>query len=84
MIQRLTNRQIINTVEKYFFYKSKLNAHQDALKWELMTSGETEKASELQTMIDDDKKQIGQFLDLEVWWNYKTFINAKNTPKTRT
>ena len=66
MIQRITNRQIINTVEKYFAKKSKLNAHQDALRWELMTSGETEKASELQTMIDDDKKQIGQFLDLEV------------------
>ena len=66
MIQRLTNRQIINSVEQYFAYKSKLNAHQDALRWELLSCGETEKARELQTMIDDDKKQIGQFLDLEV------------------
>ena len=66
MIQRLTNRQIINTVEKYLVYKSKLKAHQNALRWELLSSGKTEKASELQTMIDDDKKQIGQFLDMEV------------------
>lgn len=66
MIQRITNRQIINVVEQYFAYKSKLNAHRNALKWELLSSGKTEKASELQTMIEDDKKQIGQFLDLEV------------------
>lgn len=66
MIQRLTNRQIINTVEQYFIYKSKLNAHQNELKWELLSSGETERATELQTMIDEDKKQIGQFLDMEV------------------
>lgn len=66
MIQRLTNRQIINVVEQYFAYKSKLNAHQNALKWELLSSGKTEKASELQTMIEDDKKQIGRFLDMEV------------------
>lgn len=66
MIQRITNRQIINVVEQYFAYKSKLNAHQNALRWELLSSGETDKASELQTMIEEDKKQIGQFLDLEV------------------
>lgn len=66
MIQRLTNRQIINTVEQYFIYKSRLNAHQNALRWELLSSGETERASELQTMIDEDKKIIGQFLDMEV------------------
>ena len=66
MIQRITNRQIINVVEQYFAYKTRLNAHQNALRWELLSSGETEKASELQTMIDEDKKIIGQFLDLEV------------------
>lgn len=66
MIQRITNMQIINIVEQYFAYKTKLNAHQNALKWELLSSGETDKASELQTMIEEDKKQIGQFLDLEV------------------
>lgn len=66
MIQRITNRQIINIVEQYFAYKSRLNAHQNALRWELLSSGETEKASELQTMIEEDKKQIGQFLDLEI------------------
>jgi hypothetical protein len=66
MIQRLTNRQIINTVEQYFIYKSKLKAHQNALRWELLSSGETERATELQTMIDEDKKIIGQFLDMEV------------------
>lgn len=66
MIQRITNRQIINVVEQYFAYKSKLNAHQNALRWELLSSGETEKARELQTMIEDDKKQIGQFLDMKV------------------
>lgn len=66
MIQRITKRQIINTVEQYFAYKSKLNAHQNALRWELLSSGETEKARELQTMIDEDKKIIGQFLDMEV------------------
>lgn len=66
MIQRITNRQIINTVEKYLVYKSRLNAHQNALRWELLSSGETERASELQAMIDEDKKIIGQFLDMEV------------------
>lgn len=66
MIQRLTNRQIINTVEQYFIYKSKLKAHQNALRWELLSCGETERATELQTMIDEDKKTIGQFLDMEV------------------
>ena len=65
MIQKITNRQIINVVEQYFAYKSRLKAHQNALRWELLSSGETDKASELQTMIEDDKKQIGQFLDLE-------------------
>lgn len=66
MIQRLTNRQIINTVEQYFIYKSRLKAHQNALRWELLSCGETERAGELQTMIDEDKKIIGQFLDMEV------------------
>lgn len=66
MIQRLTNRQIINVVEQYFIYKSRLKSHQNALRWELLSSGETERASELQTMIDEDKKIIGQFLDMVV------------------
>lgn len=66
MIQRLTNRQIINVVEQYFIYKSKLKAHQNALRWELLSCGETDKSIELQTMIDEDKKTIGQFLDMEV------------------
>lgn len=66
MIQRLTNRQIINVVEQYFIYKSRLRSHQNALRWELLSSGETDKSSELQTMINEDKKQIGQFLDMEV------------------
>ena len=66
MIQRITNRQIINIVEQYFAYKSKLNAHQNALRWELLSSGETDKASELQTMIEDEKKELGKFLDMEV------------------
>lgn len=66
MIQQLTNRQIINTVEQYYIYESRLRTHQNALRWELLSSGETEKSSELQTMIDEDKKTIGQFLDMEV------------------
>lgn len=66
MIQRLTNRQIINVVEQYFIYKSRLKSHQNALRWELLSCGETDRAIELQTMIDEDKKTIGQFLDMEV------------------
>lgn len=67
MIQRLTNRQIINVVEQYFIYKSRLKAHQNALRWELLSSGETEKANKLRELIKQDNEKIGQFLDLEVW-----------------
>lgn len=66
MIQRITNRQIINIVEQYFAYKTRLNAHQNALRWELLSSGETEKAKELKEAIIVDNEQIGQFLNLEV------------------
>lgn len=66
MIQRLTNRQIINVVEQYFVYKTRLSEHRNALKWELMNRGETEEADKLRGLIKSDNETIGQFLDMEV------------------
>ena len=65
MIQRLTNRQIINVVKTYNNYMNKISKYR---KQQIYYDAfdDKEGVSKMQRMIDDEKKRIGRFLDKEV------------------
>lgn len=59
-------RQIVNVIDTYTFYKLKIHADKDRLRWKLMSTGETEKTDRLQKQIKADEESLGKFLDEEV------------------
>jgi len=59
-------RQIVLPVEKYFFYKAKISREITEYNWEIMSSGETEKAKKMKQQIEIDKQELGKLLDMEI------------------
>ena len=59
-------KQIANIIDTYTFYKHKIHADKDRLRWELMSTGETEKTERLKKQIAKDEESLGKFLDEEV------------------
>lgn len=62
---KITNRMIINTVNQYALYQSKLRQTTDKLKRELFYSGqtETEKVKQLRHEFKTDSERLSKFLD---------------------
>ena len=65
---KITNRNIINTVNTYQLYQSKLRQTTDKLKRELFYNGqqETEKVKQLRSEFKADSERLSKFLDREV------------------
>lgn len=65
---KITNRMIINTVNQYAIYQSKLRQTTDKLKRELFYNGnqETEKVKRLRAEFKADSERLSKFLDREV------------------
>ena len=65
---KITNRQIVNTVNTYQLYQSKLRQTTDRLKRELFYNGqtETEKVKRLRDEFKADSERLSKFLDREV------------------
>lgn len=65
---KITNRQIINTVNTYQLYQAKLRKDTDDLKRELFYNGkqETEKVKKLREQFKTDSESLSKFLDCEV------------------
>lgn len=65
---KITNRQIVNTVNTYQLYQSKLRQDTDRLKRELFRNGnqETEKVKRLRDEFKADSERLTKFLDREV------------------
>ena len=65
---KITNRNIINTVNTYQLYQSKLRQTTDRLKRELFYSGnqETDKVKRLRDEFKSDSERLSKFLDREV------------------
>ena len=65
---KITNRQIINTVNTYQIYQQKLRQDTDRLKRELFYNGntETEKVKQLRDEFKADSERLSKFLDREV------------------
>ena len=59
-------KQIANIIDTYTLYKAKIHADKDRLRWELMSTGETEKTEKLKKQIESDEKSLGKFLDEEI------------------
>ena len=59
-------RQITDIFDKYMLYKVKISNDKEKLRWELMSTGETEKTQKLQKQIKQDEESLGRFLDEEV------------------
>ena len=64
---KITNRQIINTVNTYQIYQQKLQQTTDRLKRELLCNGnqETEKVKQLRDEFKADSENLSRFLDIE-------------------
>lgn len=62
---KITNRQIVNTVNTYQLYQSKLQQTTDRLKRELFYNGqtETEKVKRLRDEFKADSERLTKFLD---------------------
>lgn len=58
--------QIISAVDITQRYRAKISNCQNALQWELMQSGETQKAEWLRKEIKENEDALGKFLDEEV------------------
>lgn len=58
--------QITNIIDTYSFYKLKIHNDKDRLRWELMSTGETEKTVKLRKQIKQDEESLGKYLDEEV------------------
>ena len=65
---KITNRQIVNTVNTYALYQQKLRQTTDRLKRELFYSGQTEtqKVKQLRDEFKADSERLSKFLDREV------------------
>ena len=65
---KITNRQIVNTVNIYALYQSKLRQTTDKLKRELFYNGnqETEEVKQLRSEFKADSERLSKFLDREV------------------
>lgn len=65
---KITNRQIVNTVNTYQLYQSKLRQDTDRLKRELFYNGntETQKVKQLRDEFKADSERLSKFLDREV------------------
>ena len=65
---KITNRMIINTVNTYQLYQSKLRQTTDRLKRELFYNGnqETDKVKRLRSEFKADSERLSKFLDCEV------------------
>lgn len=59
-------KQIILPIEKYFIYKTQIQRYKQALKWELISSGESENAVLIRQQIAINEENIGKLLDMEI------------------
>ena len=59
-------RQIITPIEKYFIYKTRIKKYREALRWELIGTGESEKTEYYRKQIAVYEDNIGKLLDMEV------------------
>lgn len=59
-------KQIIAAVDITNRYRQRIKACKNELDWELMSSGETEKAEILRKEIKEQEESLGKFLDCEV------------------
>lgn len=62
---KITNRNIINTVNTYSLYQQKLRQTTDKLKRELFYNGnqETDKVKQLRSEFKADSERLSKFLD---------------------
>ena len=62
---KITNRNIINTVNTYSLYQQKLRQTTDKLKRELFYNGnqETDKVKQLRNEFKADSERLSKFLD---------------------
>ena len=62
---KITNRQIVNTVNTYAIYQQKLRQTTDRLKRELFYNGnqETDKVKQLRDEFKADSERLSKFLD---------------------
>ena len=58
--------QIVTPIEKYFIYKTRIEKYREALKWELIGTGESEKTEYYRKQIAVYEDNIGKLLDMEV------------------
>ena len=58
--------QIVSVVDIAHRYKARISNCKNALQWELMQSGETQKAEWLRKEIKDNEEALGKFLDEEI------------------
>lgn len=65
---KITNRQIVNTVNTYQLYQFKLQQTTDKLKRELFYNGntETDKVKQLRDEFKADSERLSKFLGREV------------------
>lgn len=55
--------QIVSAVDIAHRYRAKINNCKNALQWELMQSGETQKAEWLRKEIKENEEALGKHLD---------------------
>ena len=65
-IAKITNRQIMNTVDTVLLYRTKIRNDKETLRWELMSTGETPKTERLKKQIAIDEESLGKYLDMEM------------------
>ena len=58
--------QIVAPIEKYFIYKSRIEKYREALRWELIGTGESEKTEYYRKQIAVYEDNIGKLLDMEI------------------
>lgn len=58
--------QIITAVDVVRKYRNKIASCHNALNWELMQSGETQKAEWIRKELKESEEALGKFLDEEV------------------
>lgn len=59
-------KQIVDVIDKYSLYKTKISNDKNRLFWEQLSNGETDKTVQLRKQIKDDEQALGKFLDEEV------------------
>ena len=58
--------QIVSAIDIAHRYRAKISNCKNALQWELMQSGETQKAEYLRKDIKENEEALGKFLDEEI------------------